>query len=168
MSPAKGHHRLSAGFVVIIFFKCLKGALFILIGIAALRLVKMHDIPTAAQLARFLGVSADSHIIQRVAGALSRTTPQRAAEVAAAALFVAAVFFAEATLLIFRIWWSTYLMIGLTALGLPLEVFEIVQRPRYVGRYIALLINVAIVIYLWRRRNEFRTPRRRVSSRVRV
>ena len=46
----------------------------------------------------------------------------------------------------------------LTALGIPPEILEIAKRPGSARRYLLLAINVAILIYLWTRRNEFRSP----------
>ena len=48
--------------------------------------------------------------------------------------------------------------IVLTALGIPPELIEIARRPASGRRYALLAINVAILVYLWRRRNEFRSP----------
>jgi uncharacterized membrane protein (DUF2068 family) len=71
-------------------------------------------------------------------------------------VLVGAVFAAEATFLACRIWWSTYFTIVLTMLGLPLEIYEIFRKPGRPRYYVLLAINAAILVYLWRRRNEFR------------
>ena len=52
------------------------------------------------------------------------------------------------------------LTITLTALGIPLEIYEIFRRPASVRRYLVLLVNVVILLYLWNRRNEFRGRRK--------
>jgi uncharacterized membrane protein (DUF2068 family) len=150
---------MNRGFVAIIAFKCFKGLLFLLVGVATLQIMRLSEMPSAAELARFFGVTPENEIVRRIAAVLSNTTPQKAAGLAAVLLFVGAIFLVEATLLIFRVWWSTYLMIGLTALGLPLEIYEIIRRPASLHRYVLLLINVAILAFLWWRRNEFRAKR---------
>jgi hypothetical protein len=45
---------------------------------------------------------------------------------------------------------------ALTALGIPPELIEIAKRPGSVRRYLLLAINLAILAYLWRRRNDFK------------
>jgi len=55
-----------------------------------------------------------------------------------------------------RVWWATYFTIVLTALGIPPELIEIARRPSSTRRYVLLAINLAILGYLWTRRNEFR------------
>ena len=66
-------------------------------------------------------------------------------------------FAAEGTLLAMRIPWAPYFTIVLTALGIPPELIEIARRPEQRRRYLLLAVNLAILAYLWRRRNEFRS-----------
>jgi uncharacterized membrane protein (DUF2068 family) len=44
----------------------------------------------------------------------------------------------------------------LTASGIPFEIWEILHRPWAFRRYLLLVVNIAILLYLWARRNEFR------------
>jgi uncharacterized membrane protein (DUF2068 family) len=88
--------------------------------------------------------------------AVSHLTPGWAIGIGVASLFVGAVFGTEATLLTARIWWSTYFTLVLAALGIPLEIFEIFRKPSGLHRYVVLAVNVVILVYIWRRRNEFR------------
>jgi uncharacterized membrane protein (DUF2068 family) len=75
------------------------------------------------------------------------------------------VFAAEGSLLAARVWWATYFTIVLTALGIPPEVIEIAKRPDSARRYLLLAVNIAILIYLWRRRNEFRVRETEIGKR---
>src|SRR5262249_34626257 len=149
--------KLSGGFISIIVFKSFKGVVFLLVGLAAMHLARMDRIPTAEQIARFLRSSPENEIIQRIAN----VTPRQVVGISILSLFVGMVFTVEATLLAFRVWWSTYFTIGLTMLGIPLELYEIAQRPFGIRRYLILIVNVAILVYLWKRRNEFRTTEAR-------
>ena len=144
--------KLSGGFLAIIVFKYFKAAVFLLVAIAALRLARIDPFPTAEEVARFFRSSPENELIR----AFSRLTPGLAMGIGFISLFVAAVFGTEATLLASRVWWSTYFTIVLTTLGIPLEIFEIFRRPSGFRRYLLLAINAAILVYLWRRRNEFR------------
>jgi uncharacterized membrane protein (DUF2068 family) len=145
-------NKLSGGFLAIIIFKYFKSVVFLLVGIAALSLSRADPFPTAQEVARFFRSSPENELVR----AVSRLTPGWAIGIGIASLFVAAVFGTEATLLTARVWWSTYFTIVLTALGIPLEIFEIFRRPSGMRRYLVLAVNVVILLYVWRRRNEFR------------
>jgi uncharacterized membrane protein (DUF2068 family) len=144
--------KLSGGFIGIIVFKYFKGVVFLLVAVTAMHLARLERLPTAEQVARFLRSSPENEIIQRI----SNATPRQVVGIGILSLFVGMIFTVEATLLSFRVWWSTYFTIGLTTLGIPLEVFEILRRPQGFRRYLILAVNIAILVYLWRRRNEFR------------
>jgi hypothetical protein len=143
---------LSGGFLAIIVFKYFKAVVFLLVAIAALRLSRADPFPTAEEVARFFRSSPENELIRLI----SHLTPGLALGIGFASLFVSAVFGVEASLLTARVWWSTYFTIVLTALGIPLEIFEIFRRPWGFRRYLLLAVNAAILLYLWRRRNEFR------------
>src|SRR5262245_47467888 len=150
--PMPETKKLSGGFVAIIVFKYFKAFVFLLVGIAALRLWRMNPLPTAEDIARFFRSSPENEVIRLISG----VTPGQVLGIGLLSLFVAAVFTTEGTLLAARIWWSTYFTITLTALGIPLEIFEILRRPEGLRRYLIFAVNVAILLYLWKRRNEFR------------
>ena len=144
--------KLSGGFLAIIIFKYFKAVLFLLVAIAALTLSRTDPFPTVEQVARFFRSSPENELIR----GFSHLTPGLALGIGFASLFVSAVFGVEASLLAARVWWSTYFTIVLTALGIPLEIFEIFRRPWGFRRYLLLAVNAAILLYLWKRRNEFR------------
>ena len=144
--------KLSGGFFAIIIFKYFKAVVFLLVAIAALKLSRADPFPTAEEVARFFRSSPENELIR----AFSHLTPGLALGIGFASLFVGVVFGIEATLLAARVWWSTYFTIVLTALGIPLEIFEILRRPSGFRRYLLLAVNAAILLYLWKRRNEFR------------
>jgi uncharacterized membrane protein (DUF2068 family) len=148
---------LSGGFLAIIIFKYFKAVVFLLVAIAALRLSRADPFPTAEEVARFFRSSPENELIR----AFSRLTPGLAMGIGLLSLLVAAVFGTEATLLTARVWWSTYFTIVLTALGIPFEIFEILRKPSGFRRYLLLAVNAAILLYVWKRRNEFRDEFRR-------
>ncbi len=150
---------MSGGFVAIIAFKYFKALIFLSIGFTAIHLARLSSAPSVAQVARFFRVAPENEIVARLAAVIRDITPGQAIGFGVVAFLVAAVFAAEATLLVWKIWWSTYFTIVLTALGIPLEIYEILERPRGPRRYAILAINAAILIYLWRRRKEFQNIR---------
>ncbi|MCA1582161.1 MAG: DUF2127 domain-containing protein [Acidobacteria bacterium] len=164
----KRHGRVTGGFLAVIIFKILKGLAFIVLGIAALKLSRFSEMPTAVQIARFLSVSRENDLVQRVAGIIQTVTPRQATAAGIASLVIAVVFILEGILLALRVPWSTYLTIGLTALGIPLEIYEIFHRPDSVRRYFLLAVNLGILIFLWTRRNEFREQRKAPARKAAV
>lgn len=148
--------RISGGFLAVIAFKCLKGIAFVIFGIAALRLSRLEIMPTAVDIARFLSVSRENALVHRVAELIRTVTPKQVGAAGIASLFIGVVFFVEGALLLARVWWSTYFTIGLTAMGIPLEIWEIAHKPDSIRRYVLLAVNVAILVFLWTKRNEFR------------
>ncbi len=157
-SPSKGsgRPRVSGGFIAIIAFKWLKGIAFVILGIAALKLSRAGAVPTAVEIAKFLSVSKENELLRRVADVISSVTPGQATAAGVASIVVGFVFFVEGALLVARIWWATYFTIVLTAMGVPLEIYEIVHKPDSFRRYLLLAINLGILLFLWARRNEFR------------
>ncbi|HEY2796840.1 MAG TPA: DUF2127 domain-containing protein [Thermoanaerobaculia bacterium] len=155
---------LTAGFIWIIVFKYLKCAAFLLLGLVALRIARLPRQSEPLEAARYLGVTERSRVVQDVSKVLDALTSRQVRAIGAAAILIALVFAAEGSLLAARVWWATYFTIVLTALGIPPELVEIAKRPESVRRYLLLAVNVAILIYLWRRRNEFRTPEKKPRS----
>jgi len=140
----------------VIVFKWLKGLAFVLFGIVALRLARASEMPSAIQIAKFFSISRETELVHRVADILRAVTPRQATAAGLASLLIALVFIAEGALLALRVWWSTFFTIGLTALGIPIELYEIVRHPESIRRYLLLAVNLAILFYLWSKRYEFR------------
>ena len=149
-------HRLTGGFVAVIVFKYLKAAAFLLVGIVVLRFVVVARHDPAMEFARFLNANPERERIRRLSTFFNDITPGQREAIGAAALAIGSIFAAEASFLLARIWWATYFTIFLTLLGIPLELAEIWKKPRFFRGWVFLAINVAILVFLWRRRNEFR------------
>lgn len=151
--PAK---RLSGFFIVIIVFKFLKAAALLFVGAVVLRLVHVMRHEPPMRVASFLNAGSDREGIRWLSRFFDQITPGQREAIGLAAIAVGVVFAAEGVLLLARVWWATYLTIGLTLLGIPIEVLEIWRRPDRFRSWLYLIINVATLVYLWRRRNEFR------------
>lgn len=159
-TPISQRPKLTPGFIGIIVFKYLKAAAFLLLGLVALRIARLPNHSEPLEIARFLGVTERSRVVQDVSAVLAALTSRQVRVIGAASMLIGLVFAAEGTLLATRVWWATYFTIVLTTLGIPPEIVEIARRPGSVRRYLLLAINVAILVYLWRRRNEFKTESR--------
>jgi uncharacterized membrane protein (DUF2068 family) len=148
--------RLSGGFIAVIVFKYLKAAAFLLVGVVVLRFVQLARHDPALEFARYLNASEGRESIRRLSAFFSEITTGQQEAIGAASLAVGAIFAAEASFLLVRIWWATYFTIFLTLLGIPLELVEIWRKPKLFRGWIFLVINIVILVFLWRRRNEFR------------
>ena len=155
--PTPTRPKLSAGFVGIIVFKCLKAAAFLLLGAVALRIAHLPRHSEPMEIARFLGVTERKVIVQHLSVVLAALTSRQVQAIGLASILIGLVFAAEGTLLAMRIPWAPYFTIVLTALGIPPELIEIARRPESSRRYLLLMVNVAILVYLWARRNEFKS-----------
>jgi uncharacterized membrane protein (DUF2068 family) len=153
--------RLSPGFLGIIVFKCAKAAAFLLLGAVALRIARLPHHSEPMEIAHFLGVNSRNVLVQHLSFMLTALTSRQVEAIGAAAVLIGLVFTAEGTLLAVRVPWAPYFTIVLTALGIPPELIEIARRPGSGRRYVLLAVNVAILVYLWKRRNEFRIPKER-------
>lgn len=156
-SPRPSRPRLSAGFVGIIVFKYAKLVAFLVVGAAALRIARLPEGSGLLEIARLLGAHGQGPLVRHVAAALSALTSGQIEAIGAAVILIGLVFGTEGTLLALRVWWAPYFTIVLTALGIPLELVEIVKRPASGRRYLLLAVNAAILVYLWKRRNDFRS-----------
>jgi uncharacterized membrane protein (DUF2068 family) len=154
---------LSGGFIAVIVFKYLKAAAFLLVGVAVLRFEHVARRDPSMAFARFLNANPERESIQRLSRFFEEITPGQGRAIGAAALAIGCIFAAEASFLVARIWWATYFTIFLTLLGVPLELMDIWRKPYQLRGWYFLIINVAILIFLWQRRNEFR-DRFRASS----
>jgi uncharacterized membrane protein (DUF2068 family) len=154
--PENPRPRLTPGFVGIIVFKYAKLLAFLVVGAAALRLAHLPEGSAPLEVAKLLGVDERKEVVRHVAAALSVLTRGQIEAIGAAAILIGLIFGTEGTLLALRIWWAPYFTIVLTALGIPPELLEIAKRPGSGRRYLLLAVNVAILAYLWRRRDEFR------------
>ena len=69
------HKEMSAGFVAIILFKLFKGAVFLLFGIATLRLLRSGTLPSASEIAHFFSVDPENQLIRKIAWPESPVAP---------------------------------------------------------------------------------------------
>jgi uncharacterized membrane protein (DUF2068 family) len=157
IAPDSPRPKLTAGFLWIILFKYVKCAAFLLIGITALRIAHLERGSEPLQIARFFGVDEGRVSVRYIASAIAAFTPGQVRAIGLASILVGLIFGAEGTCLLLRLWWAPYFTIVLTAIGIPVELVEIVKRPLSARRYALLAINAAILVYLWKRRNDFRT-----------
>lgn len=147
------------GLRIIVAYKFTRGALFLslaLILVATLVGGGAHHLRTFAEMLRehLTGVWS-----LRLASLLVRVSTPRHLVIASIALATDGSFsFFEGWALRRRFAWAPWLVVIATASFLPWEVYEIYRHLR-IGRIVVLLINLAVVIYLYRRERRAPAPR---------
>jgi uncharacterized membrane protein (DUF2068 family) len=135
------------GLRLIALFKFAKAVLLIGVGLGALQLL---DSDTAARAQRWttaLATSSDRRFVQQLLAQAMGLSPSRLEVVALGAFLYAGLFTTEGVGLWRGLRWAEYLTVVATASFVPIELFEIVQRPDLL-RLGALGLNLALVAYL--------------------
>lgn len=135
-------------------FKLAKAALFLVVGLAALRLVHADVVELLEQWVLRLGIGAGSHYVGRLLVEAAKLTPNRIRDVSVGSFIYAALFLTEGIGLWLLKRWAEWMTIVITSSLVPVEVWEIWRRPN-VGKVLVLVINLALVGYLvWQVRKQ--------------
>jgi len=128
-------------------FKLLKGVLFILLGIGALKLVH-RDVSDL--LLRWLidwHFDPESRFVNLLLDKAALIDAHRLRQISIAIFCYAGLDFIEGIGLVLEKTWAEYLTLILTASFLPWEFFEILRHPTWV-KAVLTLVNLLVVIYL--------------------
>jgi uncharacterized membrane protein (DUF2068 family) len=137
----------SATLLAIAIFKLFKGALLLMVGIGALRLLHSDVGEVVSHWIDVLRVDPDNRIIHRLLSRALSVSPKQLKEASIGTFFYSALLLTEGTGLLLRKRWAEYFIIISTAGLIPLEVYE-VHRDLTATKIVVLLVNLAIVIYL--------------------
>lgn len=144
-------HRPDFGLRLIIVWKAIKAALLFALGIGAFAVVHRDVEALAHTFVVWLGLDVGHPYVAKVLRKLAGLTPQRITLIGIGAIVYSCVLTAEAWGLHQRKVWAEWLVVGLTSALIPLEVYELFHRAS-VGKVIALIVNIAVVMYLLRHR----------------
>lgn len=144
-------HRPDFGLRLIIVWKCVKAALLAGVGVTVLVLADRNIQQLATELVRWLGLDPAGPRVARALGKLAGMTPGKMIAVGAGALAYAAVQAVEAWGLHRRRVWAEWLTVIVTSSLIPVEIYELIHNAT-LGKVGALIVNVAIVLYLLRHR----------------
>ncbi len=153
MTKPKAHGR---GLRLIAAFKLLKGLALLALGIGALKLLHKDVEAIIVHWINVFQVDSHSHYLQLLLEKLSILDDRRLKELSVGTFIYSAIFLTEGAGLAFRKSWAEYLTIVTTASLLPLEIYELAKHAS-IGKVLALVINLAVVIYLVL---EIRRPRK--------
>jgi len=138
----------------IIAFKAVKAALLTAMGLALIFSIRGDPTDLIVRAAQTVHLPLTSRLFDRALNAALRATPRKEVELALTAFGYAILLGAEGVGLYLRKPWARWFTIAATSSFLPLEVYEIVRETHAV-RVAILVLNVAIVAYLWKRKEIF-------------
>jgi uncharacterized membrane protein (DUF2068 family) len=138
----------------IVAFKAVKAALLVVLGITLLVAIRRDPVDLILQIALAVHLPLTSRLFDRAVTIAFNATPRREAVLALTAFGYATLMAAEGVGLYLRRRWARWFTIGATSSLMPIEAYEIARRPSGF-RVLVLLLNVAVVVYLWRRREIF-------------
>src|SRR6187401_1382743 len=146
--------RTSGALGWIIALKVTKALALVAFGSAVL--LTRHTPPESllADIAHAMHLPLASHLVQRAMGAVTSLTPKREVLIGVAAFAYGGLFATEGVGLYRRASWARWLTVIATGALIPLEVFEIARRPT-APRILTLVINIAVVAWLVRRKDLF-------------
>jgi len=138
----------------IVAFKAFKALALIALGVALLAAHRTDpvDVLTRAALAVHLPIT--SSVFERAFRFAVNLTVRKEAALAATAFGYAALMGTEGVGLWLRKPWARWLTVIATSSLIPIEIYEIL-RELHLVRVLILIANVAVVVYLARRRELF-------------
>ena len=138
----------------IVAFKAVKSALLTVLGATLLLAIHRDPIDLLMRVALAIHLPLTSRLFDRALTLAVRATPKKEVALAITAFGYAIVMGTEGVGLYLRRRWARWFTIGATSSLIPVEVYEIVNEPRLL-RVLVLLLNVAVVVYLWKRKEVF-------------
>ena len=158
--PAKDHRALR----LIAIFKLVKATGLLIVAIVAFGLVRQADVDIFAGWIAHLPIQNGHGVIVRALDEFLQLGPHKFIAIGIAACVYASLFIVEGWGLWQRKRWAEYLTVIATASLIPFEIWEIYRGFTWT-KIGALLLNVAIVLYLIRilrePRSESVTPKRK-------
>ncbi len=157
--PPIQHPHHNRWLVLIALYKLIQSALFIAIGVGALRLLHKDIGDLFATLADHLRFNPEARIVHFVLVKASLVNDPLLRRIGAAALFYAVLGLVEGIGLYLEKAWGEVLTLIITASFLPWEAFELARKLTWF-RVSLLAINVAVFVYLLKLVGEQRRRRR--------
>lgn len=144
--PTLGTHL--AGVRMVAFFEALKGAIVLLLCLGVFHLLHKDVGEWAENLVYNLHLDPDHRLARAFLKLADGMTDRKLIALAVGALAYACVRFTEAYGLWYRRVWAEWFAVISGCLYLPWEIYEIIRKGNAPLRWLLLLGNLAIVIYM--------------------
>lgn len=145
--------------------KLIKGVALLLLALGVLTMANKDLSDVFDQFLRWVHLDPERTFFARIGDWLDTVTPANVRVVASGTSLCGLFLVVEGIGLSFRAKWAIWLAIGESAFFIPIEIFELISRPNaphryFIGLLIVLIINIAVVWYLYQNRERlFRQPR---------
>jgi len=140
----------------IITFKAFKTIILAALGSVLLGTRDEDPVELLTRLALTIHLPLSSELFERALDFALKLTVRRQIALAITAFGYAALMGTEGVTLYLRKTWARWFTIGATSSLLPVEIYEIVREVHAV-RVLVLLANIAVIIYLLKRKELFTT-----------
>jgi uncharacterized membrane protein (DUF2068 family) len=138
----------SAGVLVLIgLFKLLKAALLFTVGLGLHHMLHHDAEEFLRQCVHAIRIDPENRYIHAGIAKVTGLNPRTLHDLSVGTFAYAALFAVEGLGLVLRKRWAEYLTVISTTGLLPLEIYELVHRPRP-AKMVVLVLNLAIVAYL--------------------
>jgi uncharacterized membrane protein (DUF2068 family) len=139
---------------LIAFFKLLKSALLIAVGMSALRLLHKDVASVLEHWVAMLGLDPGNRYVDRALQKFGNLTPNQIRNFGIVSFIYAALFLTEGIGLWLVKRWAEWFSVIITTSLVPVELYEIYRHPNVI-KCLVLVLNIAVVGYLlYRIRNE--------------
>jgi uncharacterized membrane protein (DUF2068 family) len=141
----------------IIAIKLIKGVALLLLAMGVFTLANKNLPDLFDQFLRWVHLDPENRFFSGIGEWLDQITPQNVRVVASGTFLCGLFLLVEGLGLAWRARWAIWVAIGESAFFIPIEIFELLPRPKVVhhhfaGLLIVLVINVSIVWYLYKNR----------------
>lgn len=132
---------------LIAFFKLLKAALLIAVGLGALHLLHRNVASELDHWVTMLGLDPGDRYIGKALQRLADLSPNKIRSLGIVSFIYAALFLTEGIGLWLVKRWGEWFSVIITSSLVPFEIYEIIRHST-VLKVLALIVNIAVVIYL--------------------
>jgi uncharacterized membrane protein (DUF2068 family) len=145
--PAKRISSSERWIIAIGVWKLLETLFFIVLGVAAAKLIHEDLVDVVARFLTDLRLDPEGRFASLVLDRVALIDPHRLRQISIAIFAGAALHAIEGIGLVLRKVWAEYVTLIITASFLPWEIFEILRHTTWV-RVVLLLVNIVVVVYL--------------------
>ena len=135
------------GLVLVGTYKLLEAAFFVAVGTGALHLIHKDVADLVMRLVNALPVDPEGRLVSFLMDKADLINAHDLRRIGAGSFLYAATRVVEGTGLILRKTWAEYVTVVLTALGLPVEIYELIRKAHWL-KVVIFVLNVAILVYL--------------------
>lgn len=132
---------------LIALFKLLKAVLLVAVGMSALHLLHKDVAGVIEHWVKVLGLDPGNRYVDKALQKAANFTPDRIRSFGVVSFVYAGLFLTEGT----GLWrvkrWAEWFSVIITSSLVPFEIYEIYRHPTTL-KFVALLVNLALVAYL--------------------